>query len=269
MKKMNKKMLGIGAAVLIVLVLLGGGLYYVFGSKPTVAEDTSKNKKRVSEPENILPVAERPVIYLAPQADGRNIDIIIQEVKKAATDAEYTLEYQTGTLVQAQENVISLASLPITETVFLGTCSAGGKCSYHEDIPGGSLRTRFAGDQSYVLKSDWKYIDNKAEESAFSSKDAFFQIESTDLADQRYLIIFNGPGYPAGLEGTPASDPYVLQGSNSLSGKANLTLRASQEGALSIMGWDGEEWKEFTGTVDGKSVTAEVDVMPLYIAVTK
>jgi hypothetical protein len=266
---MNKKMILIGVAVLVVLAGLGGGLYYVFGAKPATTEEETKNKKRVSEPENILPVAERPVIYLVPKADGRNIDIVIHEVKKEATDAEYTLEYQTGTLVQAQENIISLASLPATETVFLGSCSAGGKCTFHEDIGGGSLRTRFAGDQSYVLRQDWKYLDNIEKESAFSSKDAFFQIESEDLASQRYLIIFNNPGYPEGLEGTPASDPYVIQGSSALSGTANLTIRATQEGSLSIMGWDGEEWHEFTGTVDGKSVTAEVDLMDLYIAVTK
>lgn len=266
---MNKKMITIGVAVLVVLSLLGGGLYYVFGQKPAETEEQTKNKKRVSEPENILPVAERPVIYLVPKADGHNIDIIIQEVKKAATDAEYTMEYQTGTLVQAQENIISLASLPATETVFLGSCSAGGKCTFHEDIGGGSLRTRFAGDQSYVLRQDWKYIDNTEKESAFSSKDAFFQIESEDLASQRYLIIFNNPGYPEGLTGTPVSDPYVIQGSSAISGKATLTVRATQEGNLVLMGWDGKEWHEFEGTVDGKSVTAEVELMPLYIVVTK
>lgn len=267
--KMNKKMVIIGVVILLVLGALGGGLYYVFGAKPATQEENGKNKKRVTEPENILPVADRPVIYLVPEADGHNIDIIVNTVKKAATDMEYTMEYQTGTLVQAQENTISLSNIPVTEKVFLGTCSAGGKCTFHENVAGGSLRTRFAGDQSYVLKSDWKYVDNKAKETAFSSKDAFFQIDSKDLASQRYLIIFNNPGYPEGLTGTPASDPYVIQGSSDLSGKATLTLRATQEGNLSIMGWNGKQWKEFTGTVDGKSITADVDVMPLYIAVTK
>lgn len=267
--QMNKKMMIIIAAVVLVLGALGGGLYYVFAAKPATQEDAGKTKKRVSEPENILPVADRPVIYLVPEADGHNIDIIVNLVKKAASDMEYTMEYQTGTLVQAQENTISLSTVPITEKVFLGTCSAGGKCTYHENVAGGSLRTRFAGDQSYVLKSDWKYVDNNAKETAFSSKDAFFQIASKDLANERYLIIFNNPGYPEGLTGTPASDPYVIQGSSAISGKAKLTLRATTEGTLSIMGWDGKAWHEFTGQVDGKSVTADVDLMPLYIAVTK
>lgn len=266
---MNKKLVIIAAVVVVVLGLLGAGLYYVFGSNTEATQEETKNKKRVTEPENIIPVAERPVIYLVPKADGHNIDIVIQAVKKAATDAEYTLEYQTGTLVQAQENVIALAQLPVTETVFLGSCSAGGKCSFHEDVTGGVLRVRFAGDQSYVLKQDWKYIDNTAKETAVSSKDAFFQVESDSLASQRYIIVYNNPGYPDGLEGTPVSDPYVIQGSATLTGTANLTLRASQEGTLSIMGWDGSEWHEFSGTVEGKSITAEVELMPLYIVVTK
>lgn len=266
---MNKKMLLIIVGVLVFLTAVGGGLYYAFGSKPSTSEEETKTKKRVSEPENILPVAERPVIYLLPKADGHNIEIVIDTVKKKATDAEYTLEYQTGTLVQAQENTISLANLPVTENVFLGTCSAGGKCSFHEDIQGGSLRTRFAADQSYVLKSDWKYIDNKTKENAFSSRDAKFQMTSDDLADQRYLVIFNTPGYPEGLKGTPVSDPYTLNGSADISGKAELTIRANEEGDLVIMGWDGKTWQEFKGTVDGKMITANVDVMSLYIAVKK
>lgn len=255
--------------VLLFLAAIGGGLYYAFGTSSSTEKEQTSNKKRISEPENILPVAERPVIHIEPIADGHHLNIMIESVKKAATDAEYTLEYQTGTLVQAQENVISLASLPVYEEVFLGTCSAGGKCTYHEDIQGGSLRTRFAGTESYVLKSDWKYIDNAAGEGAFSSRDAKFQITSEDLENQRYVVIFNTPGYPEGLEGTPASEPYTLDVSSALSGTAELTIRGTEEGDLAIMGWDGEEWHEFTGTVDGKAVTAEVDLMTFYIAVVK
>lgn len=266
---MNKKMIFVILGIVLVLGALGGGLYYVFGAKPANQEEETKNKKRVVEPENVIPVAERPVIYLVPKADGHNIDIIIDEVKKSASEAEYTLEYQTGTLVQAQENIISLAALPATESVFLGSCSAGGKCTMHEDIGTGSLRTRFAGTDSYVLRSDWKFIDNAEEETAFSSKDAFFQIESEEFEDRRYMIIFNGPGYPEGLEGTPVSDPYVIRSSAPLSGEATLTMRATQEGSLSIMGWDGESWTEFEGSVEGKSISAEVELMQLYIIVSK
>lgn len=266
---MNKKLTFIIVGVVIFLAAVGGGLYYAFGSKSSNTEEETTTKKRISEPENILPVAERPVIYIIPKADGHNLDIVIDTVKNNATEAEYTLEYQTGTLVQAQENVIELASLPVTESVFLGSCSAGGKCTFHEDIQGGSLRARFTGDKPYVLKQDWKYIDNKEGEAAFSSRDAKFQISSEDLADERYVVIYNSPGYPEGLEGTAVSDPYTLTGSSTIQGTGELTIRATEEGDLTIMGWDGTEWQEFTGTVDGKAVTAEVDLMQLYIAVKK
>ncbi|PIY79706.1 MAG: hypothetical protein COY81_01165 [Candidatus Pacebacteria bacterium CG_4_10_14_0_8_um_filter_43_12] len=267
---MKKKQLMLVAGGIIILALLAGGLWYAFGQKSTEEQAQTNNKKRVVEPENVISVAERPVIYLTPEADGHNISISIESIKKPATEAEYTMEYQTGTLVQAQENVIQLAELPVKETVFLGTCSAGGKCTYHEDIPGGSLKTRFSGGtDSYVLKSDWKYIDNSTKETAFSSKDAKFQIDSADLKTQRYLIIFNGPGYPEGLTGKVVSDPYILQGSSKLTGIADLTIRATEEGELAIMGWDGSSWQDFGGTVEGKNVTATVDLLPLYIVVIK
>lgn len=267
---MNKKtLIIIIISALAFTSLIGGGLYYAFSNNTKPVEEEKTNKKRIVEPENIIPVAERPYMRIIPKADGHNIEIVVASVNKDATEAEYLLEYQSGTLVQGQEDTIALNTLPASKQVFLGTCSAGGKCSFHEDVPGGSIRTRFSGGEPYVVKSDWKFIDNKAKETAFSSKDAKFQITSDALKTERFLVIYNSPGFPKGLEGTPVSDPYSLEAPAALKGTADLTIRATTEGNLVIMGWDGSNWKEFKGTVDGKTVTAKVDLLQFYIAVTK
>ena len=104
-------------------------------------------------------------------------------------------------------------------------------------------------------------------ETAFSSQDAKFQIESDDLENNRLLIIFNTAGYPEGLEQAPVAELYSLTSSGKIAGEAELTIRAEEEGDLMIVGYDGEEWHEFETAVDGKMATATVELMELYTVI--
>ena len=268
---MKKKGAIIGGIVLLLVLIIGGivaALTLNNGSK-TAAPTPTPAKRRVVEPTNIIPVDQRPVVYIIPKADGRNLTLRVESVKKAATSAEYELEYQAGELLQGVNGALDLATLPAETTQLMGSCSAGGKCSYHENVKGGSLLLRFIGAENYALKQDWKYIDNLAKETAISSKDAKFQLDSQILAKVRYMVIYNSPGFPEGVSGIVVSDPYALQASSQLIGKGRLTMRANEEGTLAIAGYDGKAWKEYTGTVDGKMITADVDVLPLYVVVSK
>jgi hypothetical protein len=269
--KLKKQQLMIGAAVLLVLLVVGGGFAWMkMSSKSTTGQVEEPKKKKTADPVNVLAVPERPYIQISPLADGRNLELIIKSLNKPATSVEYELEYQAGSLLQGAFGEIELGSVPAQAKILLGSCSAGGACTYHEDVKGGTLLTRFSAEERYALKSDWRYFDNRARETAFASKDAKFQLESKDLATQRFLIVFNTPGYPQGLTGTAISDPYSLAVSNSLKGKGKLTIRANEEAAsAAIMGWDGTAWKEFPTTADGKTLTADVDLMELYVAVKK
>ncbi len=268
MKKLPKKPMLIGVAVALVVLLVGGGLW-MNRSQDNEPEENTKNKQRISLPENVIPVSERPVMRLTPLSSGHHIEFAVDLVKKPAAEVDYTLEYQTGTLVQAEQDLLSLGTLPVTKEIFLGSCSAGGACTYHEDVKGGSLLTTFLGDDPYALKSDWKYIDNSAKETDFSSRDGMFQISSDDLSTVRYLIVFNNAGYPDDAPGKVVSNPYSLSASSTLSGTAQLNIRAQEEGQLTIAGWDGESWTTFDTTAEGKMATAEVDLLPLYVVITE
>ncbi len=262
----NKKKLSLVIGLVVVLILGIGGFAYTRMKQPAPApgKETS-TKKRISEPVNIIPAAERPVVYIWP-VDSRNLSIEVASIKKPASQTEYELEYQAGTLLQGAFGSIELGALPARTKILLGSCSAGGACTYHTDIKGGTLLTRFSGGaESYALKADWKYFDGK--ETQISSKDGKFQLDSKALARLPFVIIFNGYGYPEGVKGTVVSEPYTLTSASSLTGTGNLTLRASEGGATAIMGWDGAKWHEFKATVDGKMLTAQVDLMQLYVAV--
>lgn len=267
----NKKPIVIGAVVFVLLLLVGGGVFAArsfFGAKQPIATPAPV-KKKIVEPTNVIPMAERPVVHIKPEADGRNLTIEITEVKKPADTVEYELEYQAGELLQGVQGAIELTSLPAKTTQLMGSCSAGGKCSYHTDVKGGSLLLRFISTENYALKQDWKYIENKTKETAISSKDAKFQLESPELAKQKLIVIYNSPGYPEEVPGTVVSEVYSMQSGSQMTGKGKLTIRANEEGELVLVGYDGKEWITFESAVDGKMVSAEVELMQLYAVVKK
>lgn len=267
MKLTNKKVLAVIGVLLLVVTI---GIFANNKSKtPIVTEEPKLKKTKITEPLNIIDVNDRPYVVISPNSDGKNITIAVNSVKKDASAVDYELEYQAGSLLQGVFGSMDLTKLPASTKQLLGSCSAGGACTYHEDVKGGHLTTRFNGKENYALKSEWKYIENKEAENALSSTDAKFQISSKMLSSVKLAVIFNTPGYPEDLDGTINSDPYSLQTIPTATGKATLTMRAKEEGDLAILGWNGAKWTEFNGEVDGKSITAEVDLMELYVVVSK
>ncbi len=255
---------------LVILLVVAGGIfgYLNYRREPAEEEIATDQKKRIQEPVNQIPVSERPYLTITPEADGHNVTLSVKSLKLPATEVEYELEYQAGSLLQGAFGQFSLDKLPTKERILLGSCSAGGACSYHEDVKGGSLLTRFTGSEdSYTLKSRWKYLINAQGETSFSSQDAKFQLESSALARQSYLIIFNTAGYPEGLESTPVAEIYSLTTASPLTGSGQLSIRAEEEGELVIMGYDGQNWQEFETEVDGQTATAEVDLLELYTVI--
>lgn len=266
--KNKKTIMKIGGIVLALALVVGGVMTVKNFLSPKDTTGEVSKKKKISMPTNIIEVSDRPYLVIKPLADGRNLEIIIMDLKKDATEMDYELEYQAGTLLQGAFGNIDITSIPASVKILLGSCSAGGACTFHKNVKGGSLLTRFAGSgEEYALKSDWKYIDNAKREAEFSSKDVKFQIESKDLGKQRFIVIFNTAGVPDGLEKTIVSDPYSLAVSGTLSGKATLTMRAMEEGELMIAGYDAGGWTMFDGKVDGKMIVAEVDLMDVYVVV--
>ncbi len=263
---MKKKKLIISAVIAVILIV-GLVLFLLSRQQPEPpAPEPEQEKNRITEPVNVIPVTERPYMTIKPIAGGRNIVINVYSLNKPATDMEYELEYQSGSLLQGAFGMVAVSDLPVNEKKMLGSCSAGGACTYHEDVKGGSLLMRFTGEEKYVLKSDWRFIDNTTRETDISSRDAKFQLSSQDLASERYLIVFNSPGIPDDFEAEAMSEVYTVEGVGPLNGTGELTMRANREAEeMTIYGYDGSQWQGFESTTDGKSVTAEVELMEAYV----
>ncbi len=271
----NKKVL-IPVAILVTLIVIAGVIMAVKNKNDQSTEPAPENrKKRITEPVNIIETNQRPFVKLSPVADGHNLTIEIFNTKKRADTLEYELEYQAGSLLQGVFGQIDLAQLPVEEKILLGSCSAGGACTYHQDVKGGSLLMRFSGgEETYALKSDWRYFINSSNETSFSSRDAKFTVAAKQLARQSYIIIYNSPGYPVGLEelGQLNSEIYSLATNSSLTGEGEITIRANQEAEdLTLVGFNTQtqEWTEFEATVEGKMVTAPAAALVDLYAVVK
>ncbi len=251
-----------------IIAVLGIWQFTSSSNNPAPTPSPEPAKRRVVEPANVIPVSERPVVFIQPEPDGRNLTIEVLNVRKPAKNIEFDLEYQAGELLQGVSGSISLEAIPARTTQLMGTCSAGGKCSYHENVQGGSLQLRFLGQENYLLKQDWRYIDNKTKENIFASKDAKFQLTSPGLSSIRYAIVYQSPGAPDNLEGELTSEIYALATSSKIDAKdVEVTIRANEEDSTAIAGWDGENWTITPVTPEGKSVSAKVKPARIYVAI--
>jgi len=268
--KNKNKMFLIGGGVLLALLIMIIGIFsYTRINKGAVTQTPPAQKKKVIAPTNIIPVSERPYVEIDP-VDSRNISIQVNVMKKAADTVDYEIEYQTDSSLEGAQGNITLGASQSKAQILLGSCSAGGACRYHTGVVGGTLLLKFNGTSNYSLKQEWNYIQNPNKGTQFSSKDAKFQLESKDLANQTIMIIYNSPGYPKDSPGTAISDPYSLTAISPLKGAANLTMRTTEEAVTAqIIGWNGTIWKAFPSKVDGKTVSASVELLPLYLVVKK
>lgn len=257
-------------ALIVVAVIGIGAFVFTRGSSEEAPSETQAQlkKRKISEPVNIISVSERPYITIRPDLDGRHLHISIDSIKKAATEMEYELEYTSGSLQQGLFGSLDISKLPATTKQLMGTCSAGGACSYHTEVTGGSLVTRFAGEENYALKTQWRYFENVDKQTEFASTDAKFQVASDSLTTAKVVIIADSSGFPGEVEGTVLSAPYSLQTSSAMTGKATVSIRLNedQENAV-LLGYNGSEWVSFSGTVADKTLTAEADLLEAYIAV--
>jgi len=266
--KTKKKLLIILPVIVLVII---GAIFLLSKNKDAdkVAETTS-TKKKIQSPVNVITVAERPYLRLEPSADGHYITMIIEEVKKSATELDYEMEYQTGSMLQGFGGLIKLDKLPVSEKKLFGSQSAGGAITYHEDIKGGNLLAQFTGTENYAVKSAWRYFTNSDKATTFSSQDTKFSITNQSLSKYSYVVLYNSPGYPGEIKEELLSDPYVVTAEKSLkllSSNFDVSIRSSEDGQM--MGYDGSKWQKMDSTYESGIVKASGPIMDVYILTKK
>jgi len=225
--------------------------------------DKPAERPKIQETVNIVPVEQRPYSVLSFSDSGRfpvgrELKLEIADGKNA-TSVEYELEYQAGTLVQAGVGSINpqAEKLPLSRDILLGSCSAGGACSYSEDVKGGTLLLRFKGSDVGNLKGEWNYY-NPGNDGKLGSRDVKFQIDAPKLKNS-YVLIVQTLGLPPQTNGEVIAGPYHLETTADKTGDMQLTMRLNEESASAVLWmWNGKELQKIPAEISGKTLTAKV-----------
>lgn len=266
---MKKIILIITPILLIIISLL------VFKPFKKKVEPETPQNQFAGVPVNQLERAQRPYIQIAASSGksytaGREIELTVDNLN-GYDSGEYTVEYLSGSTLQGFGGLIDLYPMPFTQTKLLGSKSAGGSVTYHEDIKGGNLILMLVDQESAKtkLKSEWAFYQLNSQTKQASSRDAKFQLEATRaFASSGFMTIFDTMGLPEPLEGEYLSAPYQLISTTKLTSPINFTLRLDENKPAKLMVYSNNSWQEVQDVAqDNKTLTFSSSLLGPFIAV--
>jgi hypothetical protein len=246
----------IGIILAIVAVVVVVKIRKTNNSTPTVTEEPT-----LDLPINVLPLEERPVITLSPDATGRSLNLSVDAAPKDG-EMEYELVYNSA---EKQEGVFGRLELtsepqPIIKSLLLGSKSGGGKVTYHEGVTGGSLTVTYGTTR---LKESWNFLAFDPTDPIISSVDGRFHVtlDKTALKKDTKITTMKTFGYAkAGLPETVKiiAGPYSYATGVAIKGNASVELKlpAGEHVNPTLYEWDGKAWKKLTAKLGQDSVTA-------------
>lgn len=257
----------------IITILVIGGWFLL--SKKGSSQEVIEESKQIIEPVNQIPIKKRPFTFITPRSDGREVTITINQLDNYS-EVEYELEYQAGTLLQGAFGKIDFTKeeSPVERNVLLGSCSAGGACSYHEDVNGGTLSLRYLNGEVTKLKGEWNFQQMREQKGRLSSRDAkfTFNVGERGLAANTFVIVSQTMGLPGEVEGEIVGGPYVvsLPKGVTLRGKQiDLSMRTTSDDTdIRLLGWSQDGWIEYEGEINDKTLTATVDQATTFVAIS-
>lgn len=230
-------------------------------------------RKTIEELVNTIPLEDRVYATLSIKHDGsrpvgRELVLSIADSKGAST-IEYDVEVQAGTTIQGGGGEIDpkKEKAPFIKDIFLGTCSAGGACSYYKDVKGGMFVVRFKGSPVGSLKGEWSFAE-PGNDGKFSSRDAKFQVNAPKLKSS-FVLISQALGLPKPVEGEIIAGPYHLDVTATVTGDMELSMRLTEEvETATLWRWDGKKYQKISVVVSAKTLTATIAEFGTYL-VTK
>ncbi len=267
---------GVGLLVLVIIciVAFAGGKKQTPAEPEVVAEQPTK-KKRISAPQNVTDIQERPVVSLHPfsKDGGRFVSIVVSDMRKQADSAEYEIVYNVvgASAVDAKGKAISdfdaeaegglqafigeldLAKLPTSTENRFGTCSAGGAC-INNNVDYGTLTLNFDAAEKFGVNTTWTYFETG--KAASQSHDGQFTITADELASAQDYLIMQQIGLPAGLtdevvmlpDGGRDNGTWPVAYQLSFTKAPKLTtaqVEFSAAGGTHVAVYDGKSWTSY------------------------
>lgn len=228
--------------VLVLLLIIAASVfvYSRFMAKgPTQTEFESQQRQLI----NALAIADRPFVALFPHATNKLITLYAVN-KNDSQDLGIEIEYLSGNALKGgRSSIPDSASFPYAQGFLLGSCSAGGKCSFDLDITTGTVKTKLVQNTTaHVLRSNYTFVAPEGESATQDRKILFIPISKP----KGQLIVGGSHGFIDNISGEPAMEPVYLAGATADKIVGKLTIVAPE--ANSVQLFDGEGYKPVQAT---------------------
>jgi len=231
--------------LLIIPVLLFSALFFFSRIKKDSTDVVDESKLLI----NKLDYSRRPLFLLTEHSTGKLLTLYLDQTDQLES-ATIDLEYLSGDLLKgARSSIPSFGSKPFSQAFLLGSCSAGGKCSFDKDLVSGSSNLRLSLKKEktqHILKGGFVFVDS----NEVTTTDGRFTYTPTTTAG--YQLLVDTLGLPAGLDSDPYLYPLAI---TSTSSKISGDMVVKAKNITSVMIYDGEEYQSIDFESEDDQIT--------------
>lgn len=211
---------------------------------------------------NQLDQNRRPFTVLSQHSSGKLLAFYLENtsnIKGATVD----LEYLSGDLLKGVKSTLeSPIKDPYAQSFLLGSCSAGGKCSFDRDLISGSLKLKLKIDGEsdiHVLKGDYSFVNGET-----TTTDG--RVTYSPQGNSTGQILMNTLGLPKKLESKLELYPIAITTINNQPIKGELTIK--KKGIKKVLLYNGSEFKEIKADIGNDQLLINLNHSPRQESVT-
>jgi len=249
-----KKLAPVIVIILAILLIITGLLFKKKSSNPLSLEDQEAAGARLVI--NQLDQDKRPFTILSQHSTGKLLAFYLENTSYIE-GATIDLEYLSGDLLKgARSTLESPISDPFAKAFLLGSCSAGGKCSFDKDLISGSLKLKLrVQDESdiHVLKGDYSFVDGKT-----TTTDG--RVTYTPTGNPTGEILLNTLGLPEKPESNIELYPLAITSTGSQAIKGELEIRKT--GITKVLIYTTSGYQELDAVITEDTVTIDLNHTP-------
>lgn len=204
---------------------------------------------------NQLEIDKRPFVALFPHPSGKLLTLMIDKPGDIP-EAKIEVEYLSGnSLKGGRASVEFPTDLPYTRSFLLGTCSAGGSCSFDTDLSTGTLKTSFTlGSDLHVLKDTFVFIDGES-----STSDLRLKFTPQDTLSGIQILSFTH-GFLGEIDQKVTQPGVLLTSSNSRLISGQLSIKAPK--AQKLYYYNGQQYQKLKAQKQDQYLVAEISLRP-------
>ena len=234
------------------LLIIIPALIFSACGKKEITDNVDESKLLI----NKLDYSSRPLFLLTEHSTGKLLTLYLDQTDQLES-ATVDLEYLSGDLLKgARSTFSSLGSEPLSQAFLLGSCSAGGKCSFDKELISGSSKLRLSlkkGTTQHILKGGFVFVDSEE----VTTTDGRFTY--TPASTTGYQLLVDTLGLPAGLDSDPYLYPLAI---TSTSSKISGDMVVKVKNVTSVMIYDGEEYQSVDFESQADQITFTLDQQP-------